>query len=166
MDLSTPSHVVPACPLDLHCSYSRDQILVGLGFMKPTTVREGVKWLEDRNVDVLLNTLNKSEKDYSPTTMYQDYAVNERLFHWQSQSTTSDVSPTGQRYINHKKRGSHVLLFAREYAKNKFGITDTFTFLGLVDYVSHEGSKPMSILWRLRESMLAKFVPAARKLIA
>ncbi len=166
VDLGTPGHVVPACPLDLHCSYSRDQILVGLGFMKPTTVREGVKWLEDRNMDVLLNTLNKSEKDYSPTTMYQDYAVNERLFHWQSQSTTSDVSPTGQRYINHKKRGSHVLLFAREYAKNKFGITDTFTFLGLVDYVSHEGSKPMSILWRLREPMPAKFVPAARKLIA
>jgi len=28
-------------------------------------------------------TLNKSEKDYSPSTMYQDYSINEELFHWQ-----------------------------------------------------------------------------------
>lgn len=33
------------CPLDVHCSYTRGQILVALDFMKPDTVREGVKWL-------------------------------------------------------------------------------------------------------------------------
>ncbi|OLN27466.1 Helicase, C-terminal:Type III restriction enzyme, res subunit:DEAD/DEAH box helicase, N-terminal [Desulfosporosinus metallidurans] len=43
-------------------------------------------------------TLNKSEKDYSPSTMYQDYSINEELFHWQSQSRTTVESLTGQRY--------------------------------------------------------------------
>lgn len=36
------------CPLDLHCSYTRDQILVALDFLKPDTVREGVKWLPEK----------------------------------------------------------------------------------------------------------------------
>lgn len=49
--------------------------------------------------------------------MYNDYSINEWLFHWQSQSTTSAESPTGQRYINHKKLGSKVLLFVRENKK-------------------------------------------------
>lgn len=60
------------CPLDLHCTYSRDQILVALDFMKPNTVREGTKYLPDKRIDVHFVTLNKAEKDYSPTTMYND----------------------------------------------------------------------------------------------
>lgn len=65
------------CPLDLHCTYTRDQLLVAMDFMKPSTVREGVKWLPDKEIDVFFITLNKSDKDYSPTTMYQDYSINE-----------------------------------------------------------------------------------------
>ena len=49
-------------------------------------LRQGVKWLPDKQVDVLFITLNKSDKYYSPTTMYNDYSINERQFHWQSQS--------------------------------------------------------------------------------
>ena len=33
--------------------------------------------------------MNKSEKDFSPSTMYEDYAINDKLFHWQSQSQDS-----------------------------------------------------------------------------
>lgn len=73
------------CPLDAHCTYTRDQLLVALDFNKPATVREGVKWLPDKRLDVFFVTLNKADKDYSPTTMYQDYSINETLFHWQSQ---------------------------------------------------------------------------------
>ena len=83
------------CPLDLHCTYTRDQLLVALDFLKPSTVREGVKWLPEKKLDVFFVTLNKSDKDYSPTTMYNDYSINESLFHWQSQSTTAADSPTG-----------------------------------------------------------------------
>ena len=66
-----------------------------MDFMKPATVREGVKWLPEKQLDVFFVTLNKSDKDYSPTTMYNDYSINETLFHWQSQSTTAADSPTG-----------------------------------------------------------------------
>lgn len=32
--------------------------------------------------------------------MYRVYAISPDLFHWESQSTTSVQSPTGQRYLN------------------------------------------------------------------
>lgn len=107
------------CPLDLHCTYTRDQLLVALDFLKPGTVREGVKWLPDKGLDVFFVTLNKADKDYSPTTMYNDYSISESLFHWQSQSTTAEDSPTGQRYIHHRECGSRVLLFVREFKTDR-----------------------------------------------
>lgn len=152
------------CPLDLHCTYTRDQILVALDFMKPNIVREGTKYLHEKQLDVHFVTLNKAEKDYSPTTMYNDYSINEVLFHWQSQSTTSDTSATGQRYINHRKTGDRELIFVREYKNNKLGAAP-YTFLGIADYVRHEGSKPMNVVWKLREPIPAKYIKKTNKLV-
>ena len=152
------------CPLDLHCSYTRDQIFVALDYLKPSVVRQGVKWLPDKGIDVFINTLNKSEKNYSPTTMYNDYSINEWLFHWQSQSTTAEDSPTGQRYIHHVERGTKVVLFVREYENDIIG-TAPFTFLGLAEYVSHEGSRPMSIIWHLKSPIPARFIKKTNKLL-
>lgn len=152
------------CPLDLHCSYTRDQIFVALDYLKPSVVRQGVKWLPDKVIDVFINTLNKSEKNYSPTTMYNDYSINEWMFHWQSQSTTAEDSPTGQRYIHHVERGTKVALFVREYENDIIG-TAPFTFLGLAEYVSHEGSRPMSIIWHLKSPIPARFIKKTNKLL-
>ena len=155
--IDAPADLLYDCPLDVHCSYTRDQLLLALDFMKPKTLREGVKWLNDKQTDVLLITLNKSDKEYSPTTMYNDYSINSRLFHWQSQSTTSADSPTGQRYIHHKARGSHVLLFVRETKSDVCGAAP-YTFLGTADYVSHTGSRPMNIVWQLHQEIPAKYL--------
>lgn len=126
------------CPLDLHCTYTRDQLLVAMDFMKPSTVREGVKWLPEKKIDVFFITLNKSDKDYSPTTMYKDYSINETLFHWQSQSTTNAEGKVGQRYIHHRRNGSKVLLFVREFKNEVYGNTAPYTYLGTANYVSHK----------------------------
>ena len=154
------------CPLDLHCTYTRDQLLVALDFLKPATVREGVKWLPEKQLDVFFLTLNKSDKDYSPTTMYNDYSINESLFHWQSQSTTTADSPTGQRYIHHRERGSRVLLFVREFKSDRInGGAAAYTFLGTANYVKHEGSRPMNITWKLDRPIPAKFLKKTNKLV-
>lgn len=154
------------CPLDLHCTYTRDQLLVAMDFMKPATVREGVKWLPDKQLDVFFVTLNKADKDYSPTTMYNDYSINESLFHWQSQSTTAEDSPTGQRYIHHVERGSKVLLFVREFKSDRVtGGAEAYTYLGTANYVKHEGSRPMNITWRLDRPIPAKFLKKTNKLV-
>ena len=154
------------CPLDLHCTYTRDQLLVAMDFMKPATVREGVKWLPEKQLDVFFVTLNKADKDYSPTTMYNDYSINESLFHWQSQSTTADNSPTGQRYIHHKERGSKVLLFVREFKSDRVtGGAEAYTYLGTASYVKHQGSRPMNITWHLDCPIPAKFLKKTNKLV-
>ena len=153
-----------ACPLDLHCTYTRDQILVAMDHMTPSNVREGAKWLPGKKIDVLFVTLNKSDRDYSPTTMYNDYSINENLFHWQSQSTTSDTSPVGQRYINHQKLGSKVLLFVREFKTDIAG-TAPYTFLGTAHYVRHNSSRPINIIWKLDRPIPAKYLKKTNKLV-
>ncbi|MGF1652355.1 MAG: DUF3427 domain-containing protein [Actinomycetales bacterium] len=42
---------------------------------------------------------------------YRDYAISPELFHWETQSTTSEDSPTGRRYQRHRQEGSSVMLF-------------------------------------------------------
>ena len=164
--IDAPVDVGFDCPLDLNCTYTRDQLLVALDFMKPATVREGVKWLPEHKLDVFFVTLNKSDKDYSPTTMYNDYSINERLFHWQSQSTTAERSSTGQRYIHHKEQGSRVLLFVREFKADRItGGAEAYTYLGTANYVKHEGEKPMNITWKLDAPIPAKYLKKTNKLV-
>ena len=123
-------------PLEVHASYSREEILAALGFASlrrtPSTMREGVAWFESINADAFLITLKKSDRDWSPTTMYRDFALSPDLFHWESQSTTSATSPTGQRYIGHREQGSHILLFVRQAKTNALGASP-YVFLGPAD---------------------------------
>ena len=164
--IDAPVDVGFECPLDLHCTYTRDQLLAALDFLKPSTVREGVKWLPEQKLDVFFVTLNKSDKDYSPTTMYNDYSINERLFHWQSQSTTAEHSPTGQRYIHHKEQGSKVLLFVREFKSDRLtNGAAAYTYLGTAAYVKHEGEKPMNITWQLDHPIPAKYLKKTNQLV-
>lgn len=147
--------------LRVHARYQREEILAGLGYAnherKPTSVMQGVAYAKDRNTDIFFVTLKKSEADYSPTTMYRDYPINPTLFHWESQSTTTVASPTGQRYVNGT---SNVLLFVREQEKNEYG-TSPYLFLGPARYVSHQGEKPIAITWKLDHPMPADFFHAA-----
>ena len=143
------------CPLKLHSRYSLAEVLAAFEEHKlnhKSSFREGVKNLEEKKTDIFFITLNKAAKEYSETTMYDDYAIDDEYFHWQSQSGTSDTSPTGQRYINHESLGSKVILFVRERKKVN-GITEPYYCLGTAKFVSYEGSKPMSIVWKLDNKM-------------
>ncbi|AHM57933.1 ABC-type uncharacterized transport system, periplasmic component (plasmid) [Peptoclostridium acidaminophilum DSM 3953] len=155
------------CPLGVHSSYSTSQVLAALGYFNESSspaFREGVKYFADKKLDIFFITLNKSEKDFSPSTLYEDYAINDRLFHWQTQSRTAEGSATAKRYINHKATGNRIALFVREY-KTENAYTSPFVFLGECDYVSHSGSRPMSFVWRLKHDMPPMFVPKANKSI-
>jgi len=145
------------CPLEVHCTYTRAQVLAGLDFLENYTVSEGVKYLSDLNTDVFFTTLNKSNKYYSPTTAYNDYSINENTFHWQSQSTISDTSTTGKRYINKDGKCGYALLFVREQKSDEYG-PQPFVFLGTVKYMSHEGSRPMNVIWKMDTPIPAKFI--------
>jgi len=155
-----------ACPLTIHAPYTRDEVLAALGRLNRSEqpeLREGVLHLPNLRADVFFVTLQKTEKEYSPTTMYQDYPINDRLFHWQSQSTTSAASPTGQRYIGHAEQGYTILLFGREY-KSRNGLAQPYSFLGPARYVDYRGSRPMSITWRLEHPLPARLLRTLARL--
>jgi superfamily II DNA or RNA helicase/HKD family nuclease len=145
-------------PLKVHARYQREEILAALDFPRnPNSFREGVWYSQDLNIDAFFVTLKKSESDYSPTTMYADYPISPELFHWESQSTTSINSSTGQRYVS---GSSSILIFARYEQKDEFG-TAPYLFLGRAHHVSHTGDRPIAITWRLDHAMPIDFYSVA-----
>lgn len=152
-------------PLYSHATYRREEILAALGFAslkgRNAKHREGVAWCASTGTDAFFVTLNKDEKKHSTTTMYRDYALNSTLFHWESQNATSPSSTTGQRYLDHKGHGSHIVLFTRDRDSDENGMTLPYTCLGQVDYVQHSGEKPIAITWKLHRSMPADVYMAA-----
>ncbi|MFR0352823.1 DUF3427 domain-containing protein [Streptomyces sediminimaris] len=147
-------------PLKIHSSYNRSEVLSALGVARlggqmPGVFSQGVTWVDEIETDALLITLEKNERDFSPTVRYKDYAISPTRFHWESQSTTPETSPTGLRYQQHARRGSHVLLFLRRYKSNAIGKSEPWMFLGPATYVEHTGSRPMAITWELKHELPA-----------
>lgn len=164
--LDAPVDLGFECPLDLHCTYTLDQFLVALDRVTTSSLQSGVYWAKDLGIDALVITLNKSNKDYSPTTLYNDYSITETLFHWQSQNTTGEDTPTGQRYIQHDAKGGKIALFVRETKKDPLSKeTAAYTYLGTAHYVSHTDNKPMNIVWRLDHPIPAKLLKKTNKLL-
>lgn len=164
-ELSLENQLPFACPLRVHAHYTRNQICAALDMLRPTTVRQGVYQVKEKHCDIFFVTLNKSEKDYSPSTLYADYSINDRLFHWESQSTTSDTSPTAQRYFHHRELHHQILLFVREYKEDALG-SAPYMFLGPVNHVRHSGSRPVRIIWQLDIPIPAQFLQATNKLVS
>lgn len=137
--------------LHIYSRYGRDQILAAFGehtLERKMPSREGVHEIKRLNIEILFVTLKKSEKKFSPTTMYQDYAISEDLFHWQTQNSAHPDRGKGLSYRNHKKEGKKIILFVREQSNDEYG-TMGFVNVGPVEFVTYEGSQPMNITWKL-----------------
>ena len=155
--------------LMLHGRYTRNQILVALsesGLFKKASSREGVYRIKNANMELFFVTLYKTESKFNASTMYHDYFINDQLFHWQSQNSTTPESEIGQSYIQQHVTGKEILLFVRESTVDEFGHTMAFVFCGRLHYLSHEGRKPMSITWRLETPPPAMLLEEGRKLAA
>lgn len=150
------------CPLHLHAHYSRDEAFAAFGMRNLAgTFGQGVRWVPGDQADVFFVTLHKSEDQFSATTMYADRPLSPTLFQWESQSTTAEASPTGQRYINHREQGSTVHLFLRETKTTETGGTPPFLYAGPMTYESHTGERPMRILWELEHALPASVLELA-----
>ena len=147
-------------PLRVHARYSRTEIQAAFGDtsagmdeharIQVPPWREGVKFIRHERCDVFLITLTKTEKRFSPSTRYRDYAISRSLFHWESQSRTTADSPTGRRYQEHRAQGTHIMVFVRLHAEDR-----AFYFLGPASYVSHQAEMPMQITWKLTHQLPA-----------
>lgn len=142
-------------PILAHASYLRDEILGAVGWAyinssegksrKSKGHQVGVEYIEDLDLDLFFVNLSKDAKKFSETTRYKDFAISKDIFNWQSQNKDSEETTAGIRYLNQQTSKHDVLFCVRE--KSDGG---AFKIIGLADYVSHKGSKPLEIQWRLR----------------
>ncbi|MDE0004087.1 MAG: DUF3427 domain-containing protein, partial [Rhodospirillaceae bacterium] len=144
-------------PLASHATYTLGEIVAAY---RHTDTRGalllpqgGVLWNKATRTDLLFVTLEKSERDYSPSTRYADYPISPTLFHWESQNTASPDTQTGCRYVEQPAEGTNVILFVRERKKDGRGETLPYHCLGRACYRSHESERPMKILWELERPM-------------
>ncbi len=115
--------------------------------------------IEELNTELFFVTLNKSDKDFSAETMYNDYVVSENEFRWESKNTDSHQGK-GRRFVEQKSNGRKFLLFVRENKKDGYGNTCPFICFGLVDYISSKEDKPMKINWQTHQPILPQFLNA------
>ncbi|MBB5871254.1 superfamily II DNA or RNA helicase [Allocatelliglobosispora scoriae] len=140
-------------PLRVHARYSKNEALAAFGVAKPANMREGVRWVAEHQADLLFVTIDKAEQHYSPTTLYHDRAITERLFQWESQSTLGIATPTAERYLNQRARGTSVHLFLRESKRDEGWGAPPYLYAGPMSYVSHERDRPIRIVWQLERAL-------------
>lgn len=141
----------PDVPLNVYARYTRREVLAAFSNsdrLKVPEWREGSRWIAEEKTDLLTITFDKTSGHFSPTTRYRDYAISPELLHWESVSTLREDSPTGRRYQSHISEGSIVLPMVRLTASER-----AFWLIGAVDYVSHDGERPMAVTWRLRHPL-------------
>ncbi len=147
-------------PLRVHGTYSRDEVFAAID---ERTTKDGVKRTQGGifnasklRCELLFVELEKSEKDYSPTTLYNDYPITPTRFRWESQSSAHEETPAGRRYLAATPGADQqILLFVRQRRKDARGETMPYLCLGPCTIAKHHGAKPMRIDWNLEVPMPA-----------
>lgn len=147
--------------LELHGCYSREEIFIIFGLQDENKQRKGhvagLQYVEDCDTELFFVTLNKSDKDFSPTTQYDDYFISADRFHWQSQNRDSHGN-RGDRYVHNN--GRRFMLFVRENKRDGFGNTSPYYCMGMLNYLDSYGDFPMNIRWQLEQPALPQFIKA------
>ncbi len=163
--LHAPAGLPFACDLLLHGEYGSAEIKAALGLAsleRPGATGVGVIHARELRAYIHLVTFQKDDKAFSPTTRYRDYPISPTLLHWESQSTITRASPTGQNYLHAAERGYTILFFAR-LTKHVDGETAPFVFLGPASKLrSWDGDRPIAMVWELAHPMPAELFEAAR----
>ncbi len=154
-----------APPLDdvalrLHGTYSRDEIFAAFDERNKNggvlRTQSGIHNVKSRRTELLFVELEKSEKHYSPSTLYNDFPITRTRFRWESQSAAHAETPAGRRYLAARAGAEQkVVLFVRQRRKDSRGHTLPYLCLGLCTYGGHAGAKPMRIDWELDAAMPA-----------
>jgi superfamily II DNA or RNA helicase/HKD family nuclease len=147
--------------LEQYGLYTRNEIMALFGYQTAEKDMQsfGLFNAQNYNVELLFVTLNKSDRDFSPSTQYDDYVISEQKFHWQSPNREYHAG-NGARFVTHKQTGKRFILFVREDKTDGYGNTQPFYCFGFVDYISSYGDRPMNIEWHVRQPILPQFLKA------
>ena len=152
-ETAVSSQPLPDVPLDwpltLHARYERREIQTAVGHLSSSArpmFFEGCLPLVDNKIELMFVTLDKRE-GFSERVQYHDYAISPERFHWQTQNRAGFDNATGRRYLDSQENGWRFQLFVRENQDS------AYVALGPVTLESHEGDRPISITWKLKQVM-------------
>ena len=57
-----------------------------------------------------------------------------------------------------------ILLCVRKFRQNEYGLVENDSILSFFVYVSHEGSRSISFIWKMQNKIPAKFIEITSKL--
>ncbi len=150
-------------PLKLHGVYTKDQIFVAIGTSSisiKSSCREGCERNKRLNLEAMFVDIIKDREEGSNTN-YNDFAINETEFNWETQNSVTPTSQVGRNYINQTQT---MLLFVRQQASfpEDRGRTMGFTYLGEVELKRWQGARPIEIVWSLKTPMPASVLKVAK----
>jgi len=158
---AAPHCPVADWPLALHRHYQRREILTACGVWTATRKvphQQGIERINPQRRELLFVTLDKSDRGFSPTTRYRDYAISATHFHWETQNAVAAGSDSARHYAEHVARGWSMHLFVQ----TRKGAP--FAYLGPVLHESQQGSRPVQIVWRLSHPLPAALLDEYRTL--
>ena len=167
--LHQPLGLLHPVPLQVHASYTREEVLAAFGastVVTPLPLQTGVYWHAPTSTELLFITLQKTERDYSPTTRYLDYAISDQLFHWETQASTAADSHRARTYIEHAAQGRNIALFIRSAKRDAAGRTLPYFCAGFASYVEHKSDRPVQITWRLHDPLPGDVFSSFRATVA
>lgn len=150
-------------PLMLHGTYTKDQIFVAVEtstILRKSSCREGCERNKQKMTEAMFVDIIK-DREVGSNTNYNDFAISDTLFNWESQNSVTQASKSGQNYINETQT---MLLFVRQQssAPDNKNRTMGFTYLGKVSLVKYKGEKPIEIIWKLKTPMPASVLKIAK----
>lgn len=148
--------------IELYGNYSADEVHLLLENKLGRWQVFGTQYNMERKFAMVFVTLNKSDKDYSPSTLYEDYAISPEQFHWQSMNKVRHDSEEGLRITGQNNNGWKYLLFVRDAKQDEYGNTNAYYCLGFMDYYSSHGECPMNVVWTMRNSIPGFILEAAK----
>lgn len=149
--LNQPLPGMEQTPLQLHAAYQIREILTAVGYLtdaQRTPFQAGVLALTAIQTELLFVTLDKRSALHEGVA-YNDYAISNQLFHWQSQNSAGPETKTGQRYLQSPGNGWQFQLFVRTSKQTPY------IACGPVTLEKSHGGKPMNITWRLQAPLPA-----------
>lgn len=150
---ATPLPGLEDTPLVLHARYGIREILTAVGWLtaeRRTPFQAGVLAIPQRRTELLFVTLDKRE-GYHDRIAYRDYAISPERFHWQTQNSAGPDTTAGRRYLESAANGWQFQLFVRVRK------AEPYRACGPVVLEGAEGDRPMSITWRLRSVLPARW---------
>jgi superfamily II DNA or RNA helicase/HKD family nuclease/diadenosine tetraphosphate (Ap4A) HIT family hydrolase len=153
------SSITVSTTLELWQPYQRKEIAPIFGWKFSTGNWNGGFVTKDKHI-FLLVTLDKETK--TPNFQYQDHFLSPDTFQWQSQNQTKQSGKTGNEIRNHASLGFTVHLFVRKASKTPNGTGAPFHYCGEVDFTDWENERPITVRWRLKNSLPERLQTAFR----